>query len=349
MVAGRHANRSWPDFFETAFEVAPTPLASPGFVYRSQRRVDLAGTLWQLVRRTPRFRRSLEVIDGLIERTKPDLVINFLEPLMGWHARWRCRVPVLAVGHQYMLEHPAYPRLGHARLEQWGLRRFVRASGQATLRYALSFYETSEFPDNRAVVAPPLLRDDLLKMRSVGSDGPVLAYLLNAGYLEELRSWQARNPGVPVHAFCDRPGAPRIEELQAGFVVQQLDAREFLQCMIRARAVVCSAGFESLSEAAWLRKPALAVPVEGHIEQMLNANDLEKAGLGVAARGFDLGRLKGWKDGVAHDRFADWVRRSDDILDIAVGRACGLKGSTVGDGHAVRRPVRAEDMVAARG
>jgi uncharacterized protein (TIGR00661 family) len=289
------------------------------------------------------------VIDGLIGRTRPDLVINFLEPLMGWHARWRCQVPVLAVGHQYMLEHPSYPRLPNAQLEQWGLRRFVRASGQATLRYALSFYEAAEFADDRVVVAPPLLRDELLKMGSVGSDGPVLAYLLNVGYLDELRSWQARNPEVPVHVFCDRPGAVRLEEVQRGFVVQQLDAQEFLRCMTRARAVVCSAGFESLSEAIWLRKPALAVPVEGHIEQMLNANDVERAGLGVAARGFDLERLKGWKAGVAHDRFADWVRRSDEFLDHAVGRACGMKAVVGGVRAGVRGPVREREMLTVRG
>ncbi len=324
-MAGRHVNRSWPDFFETGFEVPVTPLDSPGFVYRGQRRVNLPATLWQVIRRAPRFRRSLGVIDDLISGRRPDLIINFLEPLMGWHARWRCRVPVLAVGHQYMLEHPTYPRLREARIEQWGLRRFVRASGQATLRYALSFYEAAEFSDDRVMIAPPLLRDEFLKMRPVGSDGPVLAYLLNAGYLGELRSWQARNSRVPVHVFCDRPGAPRQEEVQPGFVVQQLDAREFLECMTSARAVVCSAGFESLSEAAWLRKPALAVPVEGHIEQMLNANDLELAGLGMAARGFQLERLRGWKAGAAHDRFAGWVGRSDEYLDQAVRRACGLE------------------------
>jgi uncharacterized protein (TIGR00661 family) len=326
VVAGRHANRSWPGFFEQGFDEPVTPLASPGFAYRGQRRVDLSATLWHLVRRVPAFRKSLGIIDDLIARTGPDLIINFLEPLMGWHGGGRSGVPVLAVGHQYMLEHPTYPRLAEARMSQWGLRCFVRASGRATMRYALSFYEVSEPLNERVMIAPPLLRDDLLGMGAGRSDGPVLGYLLNSGYLGELEEWQMRHPTVPVTVFCDRPGAPVREERKPGFVVHQLDARLFMECMAGARAVVCSAGFESLSEAAWLGKPALAVPVEGHIEQMLNAHDFERAGLGLAARKFDLDRLLGWRPGDGHERFAAWVRRSDECLDGAVRRVLELGG-----------------------
>lgn len=297
-----------------------TPLQSPGFVYRAQRRVNLPATLWQLVSRMGLYRASLRRMNAVLEETKPDLLVNFLEPLVGWHyRRGGVRVPVLAVGHQYMLSHPSYPRLSTKRPAQWGLRRFVSATGGATLRYALSFYDATPV-DDRTVVGPPLLRDELLHMDGRANHGHVLVYLLNAGYLPELMAWQLRYGAAALHVFCERPGAPEEESLGNGVMVHRLHAEKFIRMMSTARAVVCSAGFESLSEAAWLGKPALGVPVEGHIEQMLNVLDLERTGLGRAASRFDLSQLDELKVGVAHGRFQEWVRQSDARLEQAISR-----------------------------
>lgn len=267
------------------------------------------------------YRASLRAVEAVLRESRPDLLINFLEPLVGWHAGSRaCAVPVLSVGHQYMLNHPEYPRMSEMRPAQWGLRRFVAATGGRTVRYALSFYQASPF-DSRTVVGPPLLRDELLRMEGRTNHGHVLVYLLNAGYLPELMAWQARFGSSPLHVFCERPGAPAEESLGEGVVVHRINADKFLRMMSTARAVVCSAGFESLSEAAWLGKPAVAVPVEGHIEQILNAADAERAGLGLASRRFDLSRVDTLTVGAAHDRFRAWVRESDERFEEAVALA----------------------------
>lgn len=331
-MAGAHPNRNWPAFFEKGFGVPVTPLASPGFSYRRQRRVDLPSTLWNLARRLPAYRRSLARLRATLHRTRPDLVINFLEPLAGWAARdgripvsggnAGGGVPVLAVGHQYMLTHPGYPRAKGDLLGQWGLRRYVQTTGRGTLRYALSFYDAPPEPGGRTIVAPPLLRDDLLRLHAGPCGDHILVYLLNAGYLAELEAWQARAGRHPLEVFCDRPGAPVFEQRPHGVTVHQLDAHKFLSLMQTSRGVVCSAGFESLSEAAWLGRPALAIPVQGHIEQRLNALDFERTGLGASSSRFELGRLPAPGDSAAHERFRRWVRQSDACLDGAVARAC---------------------------
>jgi hypothetical protein len=49
--------------------------------------------------------------------------------------------------------------------------------------------------------------------------------------------------------------------------------------MAGCRAYVGSAGFESLCEAFWFGKPALAIPTDGQPEQVLNAWDAERHGV----------------------------------------------------------------------
>ena len=61
--------------------------------------------------------------------------------------------------------------------------------------------------------------------------------------------------------------------------------------MAECKYVACTAGFESLAEAAWLGKPLFLVPVENHIEQQINAVDATRMGIGVADTSFNLDRL----------------------------------------------------------
>lgn len=95
--------------------------------------------------------------------------------------------------------------------------------------------------------------------------------------------------------------------------------------MAACRAVVSTAGFESLAEAALLGKPVLAVPVENPVEQYLNAGDAEFAGLAVHGRTLNLDRIQGVTAGTAQVRFRPWARQADmmvaRMLECAVGGA----------------------------
>ncbi len=57
----------------------------------------------------------------------------------------------------------------------------------------------------------------------------------------------------------------------------------FLEHLASARGVIATAGFTLISEALFLRKPYLAMPMAGQFEQELNAWQLQQAGLGIAA------------------------------------------------------------------
>ena len=90
--------------------------------------------------------------------------------------------------------------------------------------------------------------------------------------------------------------------------------------MAESRGVACTAGFESLNEAAWLGKPLLVVPVENHVEQHLNALDAEKAGLALAANRFDLTPLlRRWKPADL-GAYRTWVRRAGNLSSCQCSR-----------------------------
>jgi hypothetical protein len=136
---------------------------------------------------------------------------------------------------------------------------------------------------------------------------------LNHGYAGDIERWCAENPGVPVQCFYDKPGAPDEEKKSPSLTFHKLHGEKFLQLMAGCRAVVCTAGFESVSEAAYLGKPVLMIPVQNHIEQFLNALDAVKAGIGINDSEFKLSRLLAPDVPHAGQNFRDWVDSAESI------------------------------------
>ncbi|MGC9944107.1 MAG: glycosyltransferase family protein [Verrucomicrobiota bacterium] len=313
-IAGTNGKRPLPDYVHNAFGVPLQTMFSPGFQFKAGRGISVAGSVGEAFGRLPEFRQSLRLLDETITKTKPDLIINFLEAATGvGKFLRRIKVPVLVLGHQFMLGHPAFVRSSHARTQQLGFRNFVNLVGSRSAKLALSFYPAEDQPRRKLFVCPPILRRQLFELKNVHRGDYVLVYLLNHGYAGDIEHWCAENPTVPVHCFYDKPGAPEEEKKSAGLTFHKLHGEKFLQFMASCRAVVCTAGFESVSEAAYLGKPVLMIPVQNHIEQFLNALDAVQAGIGLNDLQFNLSRLLTPNVPCAGQNFRDWVDRAESI------------------------------------
>ncbi|MGH7970630.1 MAG: glycosyltransferase family protein [Limisphaerales bacterium] len=144
----------------------------------------------------------------------------------------------------------------------------------------------------------------------------LLAYVLNQGYAKDIIRWHTANPQVMLHCFCEKPKVEPVWHYDDTLTFHKLDGNKFLRMMSECRGVACTAGFESLNEAAWLGKPLLVVPVENHVEQYLNALDAERAGLAKAADGFDLTALlaRTPTPSAKSAAYRSWVRRAEAVL-----------------------------------
>jgi uncharacterized protein (TIGR00661 family) len=323
VVAGNHPGRELPRFFTDAFPATVTVLPSPGFIFESNRGVDLPATIVHAARHMGLWRRSLGRLRRAVEESRPDLILNFFEPLTGMLQMTRpLPVPVLAAAHQYVLLGPKAGAPAGTPRASWWLRAFIRFVGARSWKLALSFRPGEGVPAtdrDRVIVAPPLLRRRVLDLDPRPGDY-VLIYVATHGYGELVRSWHAEHPDVRIHCFYDRPGAPTVEAVSGNLTFHQLDADQFLELMAGCRAVMCTAGFESVCEAAFLGKPVLMVPLEGHDEQRLNAQDAEQAGVAIGHPTFDLDALACLPRRASTAWFREWCLQADRALLDAVER-----------------------------
>lgn len=328
VTLGVSAQRPMPAYFASAMKMPVRQLPTLEFKYKNNRAVSNTATLLGVFGNLPKYRRILRQLDDLVRETQPDLIINFFEPVAAFYAiTRRRRPPIVAIGHQFMFQHPGYLHAPQLWKQLLSLKLYTRMLGARATKLALSLYEAPDLPGKRIIVGPPILRKQLFRLEANPNGDFVLVYLLNHGYAEQIVAWSAKNPKTKLHCFYDKPDAPAEFHYSPALTFHRLDGEKFLRMMAECRQVVCTAGFESVSEAAWLGKPLFLVPVENHVEQQVNALDAQQFGIGLAGKSFALDRLAELPDRLPVEKFRNWVSRAPEKLMAAIEHATG-KAST---------------------
>lgn len=325
VALGVGSNRAIPPYFAEAMRAPIITLLTLEFSYKNNRGVHFSGTVGGLARRMPAYWRGMRALKAAVREHEPDVIVNFFEPITGFYAL-TCgrRPPVVAVAHQFMYGHPDYVQAPGMRLQQLAIKWYVRTVGARSTRLALSLYTAPDLPKKRLSVCPPILRRQLFSLQPKPDGDFVLVYLLNHGYAEQILRWHQEHPRTVLHCFYDKPGAPPEFRQDDTLTFHRLDGEKFLRMMAQCKFVACTAGFESLAEAAYLGKPLFLVPVENHVEQQINAIDAVKSGLGIADKSFNLDRLVELPDRLDNAKYRAWLNRGESILlETIEGAAAG--------------------------
>lgn len=328
VLLGRSARRAVPPFFLDKIGAPVTYFDSPNFVTDAANRgIRPAATLRYNLRKRGVYRHNLEIIHRRLRLLKPDLVVNFYEPLWGLYAlTYRPSVPSVSIGHQYLYAHPDVRVRPGGPVDRLGLRLFsALTTAGAARRLALSLYPLPAVPARGLDVVPPLLRPEVRALQPTHG-GHLLVYLLNSGYADEIVRWHAAHPDVRLHCFWDRPDAAPMVHYDDALTFHRLDDERFLRLMASCRGLVTTAGFETVCEAQYLGKPVMMVPVRGHAEQRCNALDAERAGAGLHSPRFDLDRFLAYlhRHATPPEPFRAWADQAPRRILAALEQAAGL-------------------------
>ncbi len=327
VMVGECSNRQLPQFFIDKIDAPITRYKSPALDYG---RGGKHGNIWRsiltnsLPSRGFRWIASVNLIASRIKSTKPDVVVNFYEMLMGF-AKFShiIKTPIVSMAHQFMLEHPRYRHKASSSQAQLMMLTMNQACAYGSHKVlGLSLYDIKPMRfeyRNRLVhrhnitVVPPLLRPELFELEASKGDY-ILAYMLNPAFLDDILEWKQRHPEVKVHLFWDKADAPEVEERVEGLWLHRINDRKFIEYMAGSAGYITTAGFESVCEAFYLGKPVMMIPA--HIEQQINAKDAAGAGVGIISDNFDLPALCDYIPTYAthNDEFRQWVNSAEEIF-----------------------------------
>lgn len=294
-LVGASAGRTIPAFFVEKIDCPVHQFESPNFVMgKNKKNVDMLQTLVRNVTlgKGRTFLDSINFIEQRIEASGAERVINFYEllgSLSTLHHKKRHKVEMIGIAHQYLLQHSefTYDHRGKKGVGFLKLHAHMSAAGLSQL-LALSFYPLGNDRAGRVTAIPPLLREEVLKIKPTNG-AHILGYMLNEGYADEVMEWHKENREVPLHIFWDKASAPDELVVDGTLTFHKINDTKFLELMASCRGYITTAGFESVCEALYLGKPAMMIPA--HIEQSINASDAMKVGAGVVADSFNISKL----------------------------------------------------------
>lgn len=216
----------------------------------------------------------------LISDFKPDIYLTDFEPISAYLAKihWK---PLISIDNEHMITSLNISVPAKEKANYLLAKNIVRAmTGRARYFIVASFFNYT--PNRRKIiVVPPILRPDIF-------------------------SWKVEN-GNKIVVYLSREDdtiISKLKEIKEKFVVFgyntnrkkgniEFKTREkFLREMVKCRAIISTAGFTSISEAIYLKKPFFALPIKGQFEQRLNAHLLAQSGFGRYSENLGKGDIE---------------------------------------------------------
>lgn len=213
-----------------------------------------------------------------VREWQPEVVITDFEPLAGIFARWT-RTPFIAVDNINMLDRCRHDReiVGKERDDFMIARAVTRSMVPGAVEYIVTTFYRPPIARKGTTLVPPILRPEIAAAHSEPGEHLVVYSSGEKGKLDALRA-----TGVPCLVYGMR-GGPDKARRDGNLEFRPSSNEGFVEALRTARGVVAGGGFSLLSEAVYLGKPVLAVPLRGQFEQLMNARYLDRTGYGMFA------------------------------------------------------------------
>ena len=228
-------------------------------------------TLFKNLVKFPGLQKSFRKINKLFAEFKPQIIISDFEPLSALLANLE-GLPLISIDNQHQLTHTEISYPPEYLQEVLAAKTVSRLMVHSAKAYLITSFFKTPIKHARTYLFPPILRREIMELQPTQGDF-ILVYMTSrfSNIIEILKK---------INAHFIIYGVVEKETDNNNLIFKKPSQVEFLQDLARCQAVIATAGLSLISEALYLGKPYLAIPVEGQFEQILNAFYLEKLGYG---------------------------------------------------------------------
>jgi uncharacterized protein (TIGR00661 family) len=242
---------------------------------------------------------------GVVDEWRPDVVVTDFEPLSGIYAR-SAHVPLVCVDNIHMIDRCRHDdEITAGAMDDYRIARAVtRAMVPTAGDYVITTFFKPPLARGRTVLVPPIVRPDIVAAKPVRGDHLLVYSGGESDLIDALRDC-----GVPSRVYGMRDG-DEVGTTDGSIEYRARSVDGFLEDLVSARGVITGGGFSLLSEAVYLGKPVLSVPLRGQFEQLMNARYLHREGFGMCAPTIDAKTLSAFLDELDgyHDRLEGYVQ-----------------------------------------
>lgn len=204
----------------------------------------------------------------LMKNFKPELCISDMEPIVPILSNWY-NLPLISIDNQHRLTNLKISVPKKYNKDFLIAKEVVNAFVRRADKFIITSFSNAFLKNKNSVIVSPIIRKEVQELNPrYGKD--ILIYLSKSDK-KILNEFKSINENFIVYGFD-------IKKKKGNIEFKRRDT--FLKDLENCKCVIGTAGFSLISEAIYLNKPYLAIPLKGQFEQVLNALFLKKAGFG---------------------------------------------------------------------
>lgn len=236
-------------------------------------KVNNTKTLINALKRNPlNIKEGYEELYKKARKLSPDVIVTDFE-IYATMVSKLLSIPLISLDNIHMITQTAidYPpkHQGEMLKAKGVIKSYVI---KPKIHILTSFFYPKIKPKKRAVLYPPVIREDILKLKPT-IENHIIVYQTSKESVKLVEQLKSLNEKFIVYGF-------NKDEVDENLTYKLFNENEFYNDLASAKAVICNGGFTFISEAISLKKPIYSVPAIGNFEQTLNGFYVQKLGYG---------------------------------------------------------------------
>ena len=242
--------------------------------------VSNIGTVLGNLLRVPRYISSFVQLWKFSRQFKPDVIITDFEPLSAYLGLVT-HIPVISLGNHHVITKTKHSFPLRYYFEYLKTKLVIKLITPTARFYVVTTFFTPALRSDKVFLVPPILRKEIASLPCTYGNF-VLVYQTSRSN-KKLFKFLARMPyRFVVYGLGE--GVPLWLKHPSNLVFKPFSEATFFDDLANCAGVITNGGFTLMTEALFLKKPLLSIPVQKQFEQILNAYYLERLGKGVVTK-----------------------------------------------------------------
>ena len=254
--------------FENVYEIG-------GFntVYINNK-VNNLQTLSNAIKRNPtNIKIGYETLYKKARELRPDVIVTDFE-IYATMVSKLLNIPLISLDNIHMITQTKIHYPSNKRIEMLKAKGVIKTYVVKPKFHILtSFFYPKIRAKKNAVIYPPVIREDILKLEPKEGDH-IIVYQTSKESVKLVRRLKAiKDEKFIVYGF-------NVNKTDGNLTYKEFNEDEFYDDLASSKAVISNGGFTFISEAICLKKPIYSVPAIGNFEQTLNGYYVQRLGYG---------------------------------------------------------------------
>ncbi|WP_295113051.1 MJ1255/VC2487 family glycosyltransferase [uncultured Methanobrevibacter sp.] len=249
-------------------------------------KVNNLKTLSNALKRNPtNIKTGYETLYKKARQLHPDIIVTDFE-IYATMVSKLLDIPLISLDNIHMITQTKidYPKNHYVEM--------IKAKGviktyvvKPKIHILTSFFYPKIKAGKKAVIYPPIIREDILKLKSTDGNH-IIVYQTSKESRKLVRKLKdIKDEKFIVYGF-------NVNKKDGNLTYKEFNENEFYDDLASSKAVISNGGFTFISEAIYLKKPIYSVPARGNFEQTLNGFYVQKLGYGEYHESMNAERVK---------------------------------------------------------